>query len=106
MPNLVMFAVVQDINFGEWERSRGEFLELDFEIAVCSQNAIPPQEAVEGWTRTHVEEECRFIRDLRNAILAEFRKDTGFMETLMAVRMPKDDNWIGYEEWLGMNSPR
>ena len=105
-PNRVMFAVVPDFNIGEWERSLGEILELDFEIAVCSHNALPPQEAMEGCTRKHVEEERQFIRDLRNAILAEFQKGTGFMEIPEAVRLPKYEKWVGYEEWLEMNTLR
>jgi glyoxylase-like metal-dependent hydrolase (beta-lactamase superfamily II) len=105
-PNRVMFAVVPDFNIGEWERSLGEILEMDFKLAVCSHNALPPQEAMNGCTRTHVEEERQFIRDLRNGILAEFQKGTDFMEIPKAVRLPKYAHWVGYEEWLEMNTLR
>ena len=105
-PNRVMFAVVPDFNIGEWERSLGEILELDYDIAVCSHNALPPQQAMSGCTRTHVEEERQFIRDLRNAILAEFQKGTGFMEIPKAVKLPQYAHWVGYEEWLEMNTLR
>jgi glyoxylase-like metal-dependent hydrolase (beta-lactamase superfamily II) len=105
-PNRVMFSVVPDFNIGEWERSLGEILDMDFDIAVCSHNELPMEEAMAGCTRTHVVEERQFIRDLRNAILAEFEKGTGFMDIPKAVRLPKYAHWVGYEEWLEMNTLR
>ena len=105
-PNRVMFSVVPDFNIGEWERSLGEILDMDFEIAVCSHNEFPIKKAMKGCTRTHVKEERQFIRDLRNAILAEFEKGTGFMEIPKAVRLPQYSHWVGYEEWLEMNTLR
>jgi len=105
-PNRVMFAVVPDFNIGEWERSLGEILEMDFDIAVCSHNELPVDEAMNGCTPTHVEEERQFIRDLRNAILAEFEKGTGFMEIPKAVRLPQYAHWVGYDAWLEMNTLR
>lgn len=105
-PNRVIFAVVPDFNIGEWERSLGEILDMEFDIAVCSHNELPREEAMNGCTRTHVEEERQFIRDLRNAILAEFQKGTGFMEIPKAVRLPQYAHWVGYEEWLEMNTLR
>lgn len=105
-PNRVMFAVVPDFNIGEWERSLGEVLNLDFDIAVCSHNELPQQEAMDGCTRTHIEEERQYIRDLRNAILAEFQKGTGFMEIPKSVNLPQYAHWVGYKEWLEMNTLR
>jgi len=105
-PNRVMFAVVPDFNIGEWERSLGEILQLDFDIAVCSHNALPLQEAMNGCRKTDVEEERQFIRDLRNAILAEFQKGTNFMAIPKAVRLPQYAQWVGYDEWLEMNTLR
>jgi len=105
-PNRVMFAVVPDFNIGEWERSLGEILEMEFDIAVCSHNELPREAAMNGCTRAHVEEERQFIRDLRDAILAEFQKGTGFMEIPKAVRLPQYAHWVGYEQWLEMNTLR
>jgi len=105
-PNRVMFAVVPDFNIGEWERSLGEILNLDFDVAVCSHNGLPQEQARNGCTQSHVEEERQFIRDLRNAILAEFQKGTGFMAIPAAVRLPQYAHWMGYEEWLEMNTLR
>lgn len=105
-PNRVMFAIVPDFNIGEWERSLGELLDMEFDIAVCSHNALPNDEAMNGCTRTHVEEERQFIRDLRIAILAEFQKGTGFMAIPKAVKLPQYAQWAGYEEWLEMNTLR
>jgi glyoxylase-like metal-dependent hydrolase (beta-lactamase superfamily II) len=105
-PNRVMFAVVPDFNIGEWERSLGEILDMDFDIAVCSHNTLPSDAAMNGCTRAHVVEERQFIRDLRNAILAEFQKGTGFMEIPKAVRLPQYAHWVGYDAWLEMNTLR
>ncbi len=59
-----------------------------------------------GCRKTHVEEERQFIRDLRNAILAEFQKGTNFMAIPKAVRLPQYAQWVGYDEWLEMNTLR
>jgi len=105
-PNRVMFAVVPDFNIGEWERSLGEVLKMDFDVAVCSHNELPKEDAKKGCTLKHVEEERKYIRDLRNAILAEFQKGTGFMDIPKAVRLPQYAHWVGYKEWLEMNTLR
>ncbi len=105
-PNRVMFAVVPDFNIGEWERSLGEILELEFDVAVCSHNGLPADEALKGCTREHVEEERQFIRDLRAAILAEFEKGTGFLDVPKAVRLSQYEHWAFYDEWLEMNTLR
>jgi len=105
-PNRVMFSVVPDFNIGEWERSLGELLEMDFDMAVCSHNELPTDEAMNGCTRTHAEEERQFIRDLRAAILAEFEKGANFMDIPKAVRLPQYAHWMGYDEWLEMNTLR
>lgn len=105
-PNRVMFAVVPDFNIGEWERSLTEILNLEFDIAVCSHNGLPVDEALNGCTQVHVAEERQFIRDLRNAIIAEFQKGTGFMEVPKVVRLPQYEHWAGYDAWLEMNTLR
>ena len=105
-PNRVMFAIVPDFNIGEWERSLGEILEMEFDIAVCSHNALPMGEALNGCTQKHVAEERQFIRDLRNAILAEFQKGTGFLDVAKAVKLPQYAHWVGYDDWLEMNTLR
>jgi glyoxylase-like metal-dependent hydrolase (beta-lactamase superfamily II) len=105
-PNRVMFAVVPDFNIGEWERSLGEILEVKFDVAVCSHNELPQDDAMNGCTQKHVAEERQFIRDLRNAILAEFQKGTGFLDVPKAVKLPQYAHWVGYDEWLEMNTLR
>lgn len=105
-PNRVMFSVVPDFNIGEWERTLTEVLDLDFEVAVCAHNELPAHEALKGCTRVHVDEERQFIRDLRGAILEEFRKGTSFLEVPKAVKLPQYAHWAGYEDWLEMNTLR
>ena len=105
-PNRVMFGVVPDFNIGEWERTLGQILELEFDVAVCTHNELPADEALKGCTRAHVGEERQFIRDLRAAILEEFQKGTGFLEVPKAVKLPQYSHWAGYDDWLEMNTLR
>jgi len=105
-PNRVMFSVVPDFNIGEWERTLTGILNLEFDAAVCTHNELPVDEALNGCTRAHVEEERQFIRDLRNAILAEFQKGTSFPDVPKAVKLPQYAHWAGYDEWLEMNTLR
>ena len=105
-PNRVMFTIVPDFNIGEWERSLTEILELDFDVAVCSHNELPEEQVPSGCTKVHVEEERQFIRDLRNAILAEFKKGTPAFAVPAAVELPQYANWAHYDDWLEMNALR
>ena len=105
-PNRVMFSIVPDFNIGEWERSLGEILELDFDIAVCSHNELPADEVMKGCTKTHVTEERAFIQDLRNAIFAEFKKGTPPSDIPSAVKLPQYAHWNHYDEWLPLNTQR
>ena len=38
--------------------------------------------------------------------MAEFEKGTGFVDIPKAVRLPQYSHWVGYEEWLEMNTLR
>ena len=105
-PNRVMFAVVPDFNIGEWERTLTEILNLEFDVAVCSHNELPADEALKGCTQAHVDEERQFIRDLRSAILEEFQKGTSFLEVPKAVKLPQYAHWAHYDDWLEMNTLR
>ena len=105
-PNRVMFSIVPDFNIGEWERTLGEILALDFDIAVCSHNHLPAEEALKGCTKNHVAEERAFIQDLRNAIFAEFKKGTPPSDIPAVVKLPQYAHWTYYEEWLPLNAQR
>ncbi|QDG76658.1 MBL fold metallo-hydrolase [Labrenzia sp. PHM005] len=105
-PNRVMFTVVPDFNIGEWERSLGEILALDFEVAVCSHTELPGEAAFKGCTKQHVSEERQYIRDLRGAIIAKFEKGTGFYEIAEKIALPQYAHWVGYDKWLEMNAYR
>ena len=105
-PNRVMFSVVPDFNIREWERTLSEILALEFDTAVCSHNELPAEEALKGCTQEHVAEERQYIRDLRNAIIAELEKGTSFMDVPKAVKLPQYAHWTGYDEWLEMNTLR
>lgn len=104
-PNRVMFTIVPDFNIGEWERSLGEILELDFDVAVCSHTHLPANEARKGCTKEHVKEERSFIQDLRNAIFAEFEKGTNPADIPATIELPQYAHWTNYE-WLPLNAQR
>lgn len=105
-PNRVGFNIMPDFNISEWERTLGEILELDFEVAVCSHTGLSAEEAPNGCTKAHVEEERQFIGDLRGAIFAEFQKGTPADKIPGAVELPQYAEWSGYDEWLEMNAWR
>ena len=105
-PNRVMFSIVPDFNIGEWERTLGEIQTLDFDIAVCSHNDLPADEAIKGCTMEHVAEEQAFIKDLRNAIFAEFEKGTPPFKIPSVVELPQYAHWNHYEDWLALNAQR
>jgi glyoxylase-like metal-dependent hydrolase (beta-lactamase superfamily II) len=105
-PNRVGFNIMPDFNIGEWERTLGEILELDFDVAVCSHTELSAEEAPNGCTKTHVEEERQFLVDLRGAIFAEFQKGTPADEIPTTVVLPQYAEWVGYDEWLPMNAWR
>jgi glyoxylase-like metal-dependent hydrolase (beta-lactamase superfamily II) len=105
-PNRVGFNIMPDFNIGEWERTLGEILELDFDVAVCSHTELSAEEAPDGCTKTHVEEERQFLVDLRGAIFAEFQKGTPADEIPTTVALPQYAEWVGYDAWLPMNAWR
>ena len=105
-PNRVMFSIVPDFNIGEWERTLGEIQTLDFDIAVCSHNDLPAEESIKGCTMQHVVEEQAFIKDLRNAIFAEFKKGTPPFKIPSVVELPQYAHWNHYEDWLALNAQR
>ncbi len=105
-PNRVMFSIVPDFNIGEWERTLGEILELDFDVAVCSHNELPADQVPNGCTKTHVEEEKQFIVDVRNAIFAEFQKGTPAFEIPGVINLPQYAHWAHYDDWLEINALR
>ena len=105
-PNRVMFSIVPDFNIGEWERTLGEIEALDFDIAVCSHNDLPAEEVKNGCTMAHVTEEREYIRDLRNAIFAEFEKGTPPFAVPAAIELPQYAHWNHYDDWLELNAQR
>ena len=105
-PNRVMFSIVPDFNINEWERTLGEMMALDFDVAVCSHNDLPAENAIKGCTMDHVKEEHAYIGDLRNAIFAEFKKGTQPFQIPSVVKLPQYAHWNHYEDWLPLNAQR
>lgn len=105
-PNRVGFNIMPDFNIGEWERTLGEILELEFDVAVCSHTALSAEEAPKGCTKTHVEEERQYIQDVRNAIFAGFQNGTPADQIPGSIELPQYAHWDHYDEWLEMNAWR
>ncbi len=103
-PHRVLFTIVPDFNIREWERSLEEVIELDFDKAVYSHSNLP--NALIGGTKQHTIENLQFIRDLRAAIHAEFKKGTNPMKVPDIVQLPKYKDWAMYDQWLAMNAWR
>lgn len=102
-PNRVLFSIVPDFNIRALEGSLEAILKLDFEAAVYSHNASP--KAPHG-TKSDVTAQLQFIRDLRGAIYAEFKRGTPAMMVPDKVRLPKYREWKMYDSWLAMNAWR
>ena len=103
-PNRVLFTIVPDFNIREWERSLEEILKLDFDKVVYSHNE--KTDALKGGTKQDVADNLQFIRDLRAAIYAEFKKGTNPMMVPGIVKLPKYKDWAMYDQWLEMNAWR
>jgi len=104
VPNRVLFSIVPDFNIKEWERSLEEILKLDFEKAIYSHNN--KENPLAGGTKQDAINNLQFIRDLREAMYAEFRKGTNPMMVPSIVRVPKYKDWAMYDQWLEMNAWR
>lgn len=104
VPNRVLFSIVPDFNIKEWERSLEEILKLDFERAVYSHNN--KENALAGGTKQDAIDNLQFIRDLREAMYAEFNKGTNPMMVPSVVQVPKYKDWAMYDQWLEMNAWR
>ena len=103
-PNRVLFSIVPDFNIREWERSLEEILRLDFDRAIYSHN--DKTDPLQGGTKQDVADTLQFIRDLRAAIYAEFKKGTNPFMVPSIVQVPKYKDWAMYDQWLEMNAWR
>ena len=103
-PNRVLFNIVPDFNIKQWERSLEEILKLDFDKGLYSHSE--KTDALQGGTKQDVTDTLQYIRDLRAAVYAEFKKGTDPFMVPGIVRLPKYKDWSGYDQWLEMNAWR
>lgn len=101
-PDRVLFATVPDFNIKEWLRALSEIERLDFDSAIFSHTQSPkPLGSKKDVTLTR-----EFIGDIQQAIVAEFKKGTNFVNIPDAIDLPKYKHWAMYEEWLPLNAWR
>merc|ERR1712123_121640 len=100
-PNSIGFTVMPDFDIKEWERTLGEYLELDFEKAIYSHNNNP--EPVKGGDKEDVMQVKEYLKDIRDGIHAELKKGTNPFKIPETLKLPKYKNWVHYDEWLEMN---
>lgn len=98
-PNRVMFTIMPDFNITEWQRSLAEIEALDFDKAVFSHS----QSGSAIGDKSDVTKTGDFLSDMQVAIVAEFQKGTPFAEIPKVIKLPKYENWVGYDDWLPMN---
>ena len=103
-PERVLFSIVPDFNIREWERSLEEILKLDFDKAVYSHNE--KADASQGGTKQDAADNLQFLRDLRAAIYAEFKKGTNPMMVPDIVQIPTYKDWSMYDLWPAVNAWR
>ncbi|NOU52148.1 MBL fold metallo-hydrolase [Pseudoalteromonas sp. JBTF-M23] len=100
-PNRVIFSVVPDFNLREWERSLKALLKMDFNKAVFSHNE--KEMPLLAGSKADVQAQLEYLQDLRKAFYAELQKGTNPMLIPSTLKLPKYQNWVGYDQWLAMN---
>jgi len=101
-PGRVAFTIMPDFSIKQWERTLGEYLELDFEKAVFSHNYKP--EAIKGGDKKDIEDTLEFLKDLRSEIFAEMARGTDPEAVPATLKLPKYKDWVHYDDWLAMNA--
>ncbi|MBL4941881.1 MAG: MBL fold metallo-hydrolase [Colwellia sp.] len=100
-PKRIIFTVAPDFNLREWERSLTEVLKLDFDQAVYSHNEH--KKPLHQGNKADVQSQLEYLRDLRFAFYAELKKGTNPILIPGIIKLPKYENWVGYNDWLAMN---
>ena len=101
-PKRVLFTIVPDFNIKEWLRTLNEIEALDFDMAVFSHS----NSGSAIGSKQDIAESREFITDLQGAIVAEFQKGTNPFAIASTVKLPKYEEWAGYNQWLEMNAWR
>jgi len=97
----IIFTVALDFNLREWERNLTEVLKLDFDKVIFSHNEH--QKPLHQGNKADVISQLEYLRDLRAAFYAELKKGTKPMLIPNILKLPKYENWVGYNDWLAMN---
>ena len=101
-PNRLPFFFLPDFTVSELERTLGEILKLDMDKVVYTHNARP--DPLQGGTKQDVADTLQYLQDLRAALAAEIASGTPPREAPDAVRLPKYEGWVMYDEWLALNA--
>ena len=100
-PNSIGFTVMPDFNIKQWQRTLGEYLDVDFNKAVYSHSNNP--DAIKGGDKEDIEQFKQFLEDIREGIDAELKKGTNPFAIPATLKLPKYKDWVHYDEWLEMN---
>jgi len=101
-PNRLPFLFLPDFNVTELERTLGQILRLDIDKVIFTHNAYPDPE--QGGTKQDIADTLQFFGDLRAGIDAEIASGTPERLVPDAVRLPKYEHWVMYDEWLALNA--
>jgi len=100
-PNRVGFTILPDFNIKEWERTLGEYLEMDFEKVIFSHSA--DKEPIKGGDKEDIAKMKQYIQDIRDGIHAEIAKGTNPFYIPSTLKLPKYKNCAFFDQWLEMN---
>lgn len=101
-PKRLPYFFLPDFNVTELERTLQEMTNLDINKVVYTHNSKP--EPLQGGTRQDFIDTLQFLTDLRVALAAEIAQGTPSRQAPDAVKLPKYENWLMYDQWLALNA--
>lgn len=101
-PKRLPYFFLPDFNVTELERTLQEMAGLDINKVIYTHNS--QSEPLQGGTRQDFIDTLQFLTDLRAALAAEIAQGTPSREAPDAVKLPKYENWLMYDQWLALNA--
>jgi glyoxylase-like metal-dependent hydrolase (beta-lactamase superfamily II) len=101
-PKRLPYFFLPDFNVTELERTLQEMATLDIDKVVYTHNSQPGP--LQGGTGQDFIETLQFLTDLRAEIAAEVAQGTPPRQAPDAVKLPKYEDWLMYDQWLALNA--